>query len=529
LNATLQQYLHLVGDRLRRQDVAGAMKLSEQAVSQGLEEPNLLVLAGQERMRLGRPEAALPLLVRARQMAPTSIETLNGLGLCLAQLGQAAPAVAAFDEAIALSASTAYLHLHKAQTLEDAGGFAAARETLEQWIVKAPGDAAALARLAGLCARRGEMAAARDYAQRTLAIAPLPAATIALAMADLEERDFEAALARLLPLAADPGLTPVNRSIILGLMGDAWDGLDKIPEAFASYARSRETLRAAFAPLFEGRENAVDRVRRIADHVRAMPAATGRPAGSDTPLHVFLVGFPRSGTTLLEQVLASHGAIQTLEERDCLSEAVRDFVDTPDGLDRLDATNDAGLARYRALYWQRAGGPPQRPVFVDKMPLNTIHLGVIARLFPRAKILFAIRDPRDVVLSCFRRRLVMTAHMYEFTQLAGAARFYDEVMSLAELYRRKLDLAILDLHHESLLDDFDGEVRRLCGFLGLDWDPAMRDFAAAARKRDIKTPSGLQVKRGLNADGAGQWQRYRTQLEPVLPILAPWVTRFGYE
>ncbi len=80
-----------------------------------------------------------------------------------------------------------------------------------------------------------------------------------------------------------------------------------------------------------------------------------------------------------------------------------------------------------------------------------------------------------------------------------------------------------------LLDDFDGEVRRLCGFLGLDWDPAMRDFAAAARKRDIKTPSGLQVKRGLNTDGAGQWQRYRTHLEPVLPVLAPWVKRFGYQ
>ena len=163
------------------------------------------------------------------------------------------------------------------------------------------------------------------------------------------------------------------------------------------------------------------------------------------------------------------------------------------------------------------------------MPLNTIHLGLIARLFPAAKILFALRDPRDVVLSCFRRRLVITAHMYEFTRLDSAANFYAAVMDLGQFYRGTLGLSLLDTHHEDLLADFDSEMRRVCDFLGVAFDDAMRDFATKARARDIKTPSGLQVLRGLNKDGAGQWRRYAEQLETVQPILEPWILRFGYK
>lgn len=531
----LQRFLLAVGQALRRGDVAAAMGISEQAVIAGLEEPNLLTLAAQGRMRLGKPEAALPILLRAREMAPSSIEALNALGLCLAQLGRGREGVQVFDAAIAVAPDTAYLQMHKAQTLEEIGDFTQAREVLDRMIAREPRDAAALARIAGLAARRGDWPATRDFANRALAVAPLAAATIALAMADLEDKQFDAARARLAPLFADARLSPVNRSIALGLTGDALDGQNKPDEAFAFYKASRETLRAASAPLFAGKESAVDRVRRIAAHYRAAPPAPAAApdATSATGLaqtHVFLVGFPRSGTTLLEQVLASHPGIRTLEEADALHDAVRDFVDPLDGLDRFAALDAAGLSKYRDLYWRRvteAGGRPDGAVFVDKMPLNAMHLGLIARLFPDARILFALRDPRDVVFSCFRRRLVMTAHMYEFTQLERAAAFYAAVMDLAQATRG--DLAVLDARHEDLLEDFDGAARRVCAFLGVDWNAGMRDFAAHARTRDIKTPSSPQVVRGLEKDGAGTWRRYRKQLEPILPILAPWAARFGYK
>jgi hypothetical protein len=189
------------------------------------------------------------------------------------------------------------------------------------------------------------------------------------------------------------------------------------------------------------------------------------------------------------------------------------------------------LTAAREAYWQRveeAGVTPSTPVFVDKMPLNTVLLCLIAKLFPQAKILFALRDPRDVVLSCFRRRFVMTAQMYELVTLESAAKYYDAVMRLAERYREKLDLDVHALRYEAMVADMETEMRAVCAFMGIAWDESMRDFASRARQRGIDTPSAAQVSRGLYTQGAGQWQRYAMQLAPVMPLLSPWLTRYGY-
>jgi hypothetical protein len=153
---------------------------------------------------------------------------------------------------------------------------------------------------------------------------------------------------------------------------------------------------------------------------------------------------------------------------------------------------------------------------------------LIAKLFPHAKILLALRDPRDVVLSCFRRRFAMNAGMYEFTGLDTSAVYYVAVMSLIAVYQEKLSLDIFETRHENLIADFDGETRRLCDFLGLEFQGEMRGFAARARARNIDTPSGAQVARGLSEAGLEQWRRYHAQVEPVLSILSPFVARFGY-
>ena len=167
-------------------------------------------------------------------------------------------------------------------------------------------------------------------------------------------------------------------------------------------------------------------------------------------------------------------------------------------------------------------------VFIDKQPYHTLQLPLILRLFPAAKILFSVRDPRDVVLSCFRRRFLMSAPNFQFLTLEGTARFYDATMRLAQLYRAKLPLDLLQLRHEDLVSDFEGHVRATCKFLGLTWQDSMRDFAARARTQSITTPSSVQVMQGLNREGIGHWRHYRDQMAPVLPILQPWVERFGY-
>jgi len=291
--------------------------------------------------------------------------------------------------------------------------------------------------------------------------------------------------------------------------------------------------RDAFAPAMAGVESVRAREWRLADYFRRADAAAwqGPGAQSDARTHVFLVGFPRSGTTLLEQVLAAHPGVAAMQERTCLMDSAAEFFGSDTGLDRLAALSDEELQPWRDAYWKRVAETEpalSKPVFVDKMPLNAVFLPLIAKLFPHAKILLALRDPRDVVLSCFRRRFAMNAGMVEFTALDTSVAYYVAVMALIQAYREKLKLEIFEARHESLIADFDGEAGRVCDFLGLEFRDEMRAFAVRAKAQTIDTPSGAQVARGLSQSGLAQWRRYQPQLQPVLPMLAPFVARFGY-
>jgi hypothetical protein len=335
-------------------------------------------------------------------------------------------------------------------------------------------------------------------------------------------------------LLQDPNVGAVNRAYAMSLAGDILDAQDHTAEAFAAYAASKALQRDGYAPTMAGIESVQAREHRLINYFRRADAAGWRSekqAQTAVPTHVFLVGFPRSGNTLLEHVLAGHPGIAAMEERTCLMDSAAAFFGSDAALDCLAGLSEAELDHWRGAYWTRVAEsepPLSRPVFVDKMPLNAVFLPLIARLFPRAKILFVLRDPRDVILSCFRRRFAMNAGMFEFTTLNTSAAYYAAVMELMQVYSEKLTLEILQVRHESLIADFDGEARRVSKFLGLEFQDEMRAFAGRAKAQNIDTPSGIQLARGLSDAGVAQWRRYRPQLEPILPVLAPFVARFGY-
>ena len=513
-------------------DLPKAMGLSDEAVARGASHPTLLGLAGLKRMHAGDNRSALPLLQRAREQTPRHVDLLYALGECYARLDRPREAVEVFDAGLRV-APEARLHFARALALEDLRELDAARGAFEQAVALDPAQAEALARLALLAVQRGDTPAARDLAGRALAVNPRNAsARIALAHAALEQKDMTLAEQQVSALVRDPSLGAVNRAYALSLAGDILDAQDRVPEAFAAYASAKAVQRDAFAPQMAGLESVSMREQRLADYFhRAAPSPWRTDGQAGARAHVFLVGFPRSGTTLLEQVLAGHPDVTVMEERTCLMDSASEFFGSDAGLDRLAVLSGSGLDAWREAYWKRvaeAGIAPSTPVFVDKMPLNAVFLPLIAKLFPHAKILFALRDPRDVVLSCFRRRFGMNAGMFEFTGLESTAAYYGAVMRLADIYREKLALDILDTRHEDLVSDFEGEAGRVCDFLGLEFRDEMRGFARRARGRNIDTPSGAQVARGLTTQGLDQWRRYAVPLQPVLPWLAPFVARFGY-
>jgi tetratricopeptide (TPR) repeat protein len=530
--------LREVAAAIRAPDLDRAVRLAETALADGREHALLLNLRAWRLERDGLYLDALADLKHARALSPRDVPTLNALGLCLARLDRMGEAVEAFEAAVAADPNFAPAHFNRGWASEAIGDLDQARSSLEAAHALNPNDPTPLAHLASLAARRADWTSARALAERALAGDPnQPTAGLAMASVELAARSLDAAEQRLRGLIALDHLSPIDRALAKGLLGDVLDARYRPAEAFAAFTAANETLRPLYSDRFGGSvaESMPAVLGWLTAYFEQAPArGSARPPSrqpSPAAGHVFLVGFPRSGTTLAERVLAAHPDLVAWDERETLTEAVRDFMGGPAGLDRLAGANDETLADYRADYWRRVaatGAQVAGKTALDKLPLNTMKLPLIARLFPEARILFALRDPRDVVLSCFRQRFHMNASMYEFLTLVGAARFYDGVMRLADLYRAKLSIDPYTYRYEDLIDDFDGQTRALCDAIGLPWRAEMREFAATLDERSTATPSAIQVARGLYREGAGQWRRYRDQLAPVLPILAPWAERFGY-
>jgi tetratricopeptide (TPR) repeat protein len=513
--------------------------LADAALADGLEHSLLLNLAALKMERHGRSSEALRLLERAVEIAPGDVGSRNALGLCLLGLERPAEALEQFQALLGMDDSLPYVHASRGRALLALGEVTEAEASYRRALEIDANQCVALAGLAYLSSSRGAYPEARAWAERALAILPgFPDAVVSLAAAELGERKAPEAEERVRVLLEDSRLSARERAYANGLLGDILDARQRPTEAIAAYTACNQVLQSLYAGRYGGAENALDYARGLARYFEgARPETWQSPApaslnDSGAVGHVFILGFPRSGTTLLEVILEGHPNVISLEEKESLIDSVRVFMRRPEDLDRLPRATPAALDALRAAYWRRVtaeGVEVKGKMFVDKNPLNSLKLPLIARLFPDAKIVFACRDPRDIVLSCFRHRFNMSAPIYELLSIDGAARYYDSVMQLMIRFTSLLQLDTCLVRHEDLVTEFAREMRRICTFLRLEWSPAMGDFALRSKNRGVLTPSTAQLMRGLSTEGLGQWRRYRTHLDPVQETLDPWVTRFYYD
>ena len=526
-----------VNRALQADDLPRAIDLAQRAVTDGLRHPLLFNLAAHGLELRHDYDGAIALLERGLALAPDDVDMLTALGLCQNKLGRAPQAQAAFDAVLSARPDFAPAHHGKGAALERLGDLDGARRHHGTAMHLMPGYADPIGSLASLAARAGDTENARALATKALAIDPSQVnARVVMAGLMLGERDFAGAEAASRALIANPSIDPLDRALCEIMQGDALDGQARIDEAFDAYVRGNADFRRVHASQYEGPgvESYVDFARRLGDWFEKLPVSEWRPQGaSEGPAraHVFLLGFFRSGTTLLENVLAGHPDVVALDERDTLRSAMAEFLADDAGLNRLAALTPELADAQREAYWRRVrefGVDPAGKVFVDKMPIYTSHLALINALFPHAKILFAVRDPRDVVLSCFRRGFQINSATFQLTTLEDTARLYEAVMRLGVLFRERLSFDLMEVRYEALVEDFAARAGEIAHFLDLEWDDKMRAFAETAQGRTVRTPSGKQLVRGLYS-GAGQWKPYARHLERVLPILQPWIERFGYD
>lgn len=518
----------------RKGDLAGARAVAQRGREAGLEHVFLLKVEALWLHDKGEYQEALKTFHHARTLTPEDPSILNGIAACLAALGQKKAALTVIDESEKLMPNASPTHYLRGWIHETAQEYAAARQSYERTVAISPRHVQALAGLASVSVQLGDFDAARSRGAQALALNPAePAATMALARTDLAQGDAPAAEARLRRLLANT-LSPRLRGLALSVLGDTLEAQDRPAEAFAAWQEKAKESAPPRAP--SPAPKAADVLAPVAAHLLEIPAERWVPQpgqATEAPrAHVFVLGFMRSGTTLLQQILAAHPDAVTVDERGSLKELGAEYMASPEAIDRLTSLSADELDEARTAYWNRLrdfGVEPAGRIVVEKDPLNTINLPLIARLFPQAKILFTVRDPRDVVLSCLRRPIEIVSAKAELASVEGCASFYAAVMNFGDVCHARLPLAVRQTRYEAIVEDFDAAMGEVCNFLGVEWSEAMRDFSHSARSRTIhSTASASQVRRPLYRESAGAWRRYAEQLAPALPILAPWVAKFGY-
>lgn len=481
------------------------------------------------------------LLQRACDLDPGNPATLTSLAIHYRNQNRHRDAVLACDEAIRNFPDYPDAWIERGAILASGGSNAFARASFEQAVRLAPQHPAPRAGLAALAAREGQGAAARLHSKAALQLDPNnPVAINALASTELTDGHPDNARRLLEPMIARLKVPTIERSLAYSTLGNALDRQSDYEAAYENYQAANADFAAVHShPAFDQLDN-TSFVEAIFDGLSVQPEAEWESSVATrdthaTTSHIFLMGYPRSGTTMVENMLASLPGVSALEERPTLAMTDQAFIagnraEIINGIGRFATLESDEISLHRRAYWDKvtaSGIPVNPPCFVDMDPMKATRLPFIARLFPDARILVMRRDPRDVVWSCFRTNFAMSSGTLEYTSLERAARHYDAMMRLTELALDRLPVRYHIVQYHKIVQDFDSESAAMCAFAGLEWNEAVRSFDATAKRRGVTTASAGQVHRGLY-DGTQQWRPYATYLEPVMPLLQPWIDKFGY-
>jgi Tfp pilus assembly protein PilF len=493
-------------------------------------QPRAHFLLGNIYYNRGRINEAARSFREAIRIQPDFFEALNNLGGLLTSLGRYEEAGKVLNEAVKLRPDAAEALTNLACAAERQGRFDEAISRYRRALGARPQAVEVLGRLAGLLERMGQIEEARACVDQGLKL-QTGHPVLALAAAKLARRDkrFKEGIA-MLEAVDRRQVDAAMLSEILVLLGQLHDASDEPARAFPLFVEGKR-YQASANPYAKRAADAyletVAAANGLLTERLVQSVEAGHDPDADAP--VFLVGFPRSGTTLLDQILDSHPALQTMEEKPAAERMQEAFHEMRVDIANLDV---ARIAQLREVYFAEVARHIERKpgvTLIDKMPLNIEHIPLIWRVFPLARFILALRHPCDVCLSCFMQSFAVNPAMANFFTLEDTARAYATVMGLWRNAECTLPLRYHRVRYEDLVDDAERETRAMLEFLGADWRDEVLDHAGHARRRAvINTPSYHQVTQPIYRHAKYRWKRYEREMAPIMPLLRPFIEYFGY-
>lgn len=511
---------------------AEAEALCRHLIEASTERAEALNLLGVMRNIQGKPAEAAPFFRQAIAERPAIAKYHSNLGNALWAQNLVVEAELCYRKALTLAPGFEDARANLAQLLHLVDDREAAAQEYRILIRNHPGKVAYYAVLASLLESTNHLAEAIEVARAGLALAPDDAAlNLGMAVCERSTGQPEAALQRLQGInpASLSGRYQASYFYERGLLHDRANQIDA---AFADFAESNRLQAEAIRTSRVNKDAYKARLDGYANiDISWLRERLDRPGDPLAP--IFLVGFPRSGTTLLDQILDSHPRIQTMEEKPAFAR-LYDDLDALIAYDpaRLKDVSPAQIADLRQAYFRYVADFLELApgnLLVDKLPLNISYIPYILTVFPDARFILALRHPCDCVLSCYMHLFGPNDAMANFYTLEDTADIYARVMGLWRSWAARLPLRYHTIHYENVVQDLPGEVKPLLDFLGLDWQEHMaRPHEHAARREFINTPSRSQVIQPLYQRAAGRWRRYQPFMETVLPVLQPYIEYFGY-
>lgn len=507
--------LHFLGLAMLQTGAAGSAEhFLERAVDANTANTNALADLAAAKYRLGKTAAAIALFNRVLETNPQHVDALRNLATALIEQQR-------FEEAVPLLERLTDVTRGSSRDLQDLarcrqriGRISEAIAAYEKALEISPSENAARIGLGEACESAGRLKQARLQYLSVLRRDPSSPSAMAKLLRLPDAAPEPELIERAVRCASDSAANSAARSLLHSALAHFFDKRANYDSAFRHLEDGKALQRPIRSHDDVGYSNSVDRLIATFD-ADYFTRVSGMGVASQKPL--FVLGMPRSGTTMMEQILSSHPRVAAGGELSTILTLVSRVGDSssgrvayPEGCNTLSAEEIKDFAN---VYLQRLAEVSKTHQHVtDKLPFNFIHIGFIATLFPNARIIHCARNALDNCLSCYFTEF--SAQINFTGDLETLGNYYIEYRRLMNHWRRVLPGRIIDVQYEDMVTDTESGVRHVLDFCGLDWDDACLNFHQT--HRDIQTPSRWQVRQPVHSNSVGRWRCYERQLEPLI-------------
>ncbi|MBF91194.1 MAG: hypothetical protein CMP34_00120 [Rickettsiales bacterium] len=474
--------------------------------------------------------------LRAIQLQPENASAHNALGMLRKDLSRSEEAMNSFSAAISLDPDFVDAHSNLGGALVDLGRFEEAEECFRRAAELNPGIPDVYLNLLAVLDRTNKVDAMSSLLESLSGKRFRYDNDFLLYDSLIRYREGHYAEAKLhLDKISENGVSEERKLLLYKILGDLSDRTGEYEAAFDAFTKMNALAKngQGYLKKASGAEQYFKVQQQKLAQLRK-PDLT--PLGEKCALPedhqpIFLIGFPRSGTTLLDAILRSHSKLDVIEEKPMVQKMIRFLGDLRtvaeiDGV-RPEVARLAEEGYYTEL--RKYLSPIQGRLVIDKLPLNLLEVPVINRVFPGAKFILAIRHPLDCILSCWMQDFRLNSATANMLDLSRIVDFYCASMEIFKLSCHRYKLNVHKIRYEDLVADFDSEVASLLTFLKLSWEDRLHDYHSTAKARHvINTPSYSQVIKPIYQSAAFRWKHYEKHLEPYKKQLSPWLQEYGY-